>query len=90
MAITLPKEARDKAIASIIQFCHDELDIDAGQMKATAILDFFLKELGPSVYNQAITEAKSYMERSAGDLDGACYEKEFSWRSTGGPSGKPK
>lgn len=88
MAITLPKETRDKALASISRFCQEDLDIDAGQMKATLILDFFLKELGPVVYNHAVGEARSYLERVTGDLEAVCFEKEFTYWHPGGPQGK--
>ena len=90
MAITLPKEAKDRALASIMQFCNEELEIEAGPMKATLILDFVLKEIGPSIYNAAVTDARAYVEKVTGDLDGACYEKEFTWRNQGGPAGKRK
>lgn len=90
MAITLPKETKDRALASIVQFCNEELEIEAGLMKATLILDFMLKEIGPSIYNAAVADARAYVEKMTGDLDGACYEKEFGWRNPGSPPGKRK
>jgi uncharacterized protein (DUF2164 family) len=85
MAIVLPKETRDRALASIVQFCTEELEIEAGTMKATLILDFLLKEIGPSIYNAGVADARAYVEKVTGDLDGACYEKEFTWRNPPGP-----
>jgi uncharacterized protein (DUF2164 family) len=41
------------------------------------LLEFFLKELGPSVYNTAIGDAQAHLQERVGDLDGTCYEPEF-------------
>lgn len=43
------------------------------------LLDYFLREIGPSVYNQAIADAQAYLEDRVADLSGACYETEFNF-----------
>jgi uncharacterized protein (DUF2164 family) len=40
------------------------------------VLDFFLNELGPPVYNQAVKDARGFMLRKLDDLDGEVYESE--------------
>ena len=36
-----------------------------------------LKEIGPSIYNQAIADAQSYFTGRVADLEGVCHEPEF-------------
>ena len=46
---------------------------------------FVLKEIGPSIYNAAITDAQVYFRERVADLEGACFEPEFGYwpRETG-------
>jgi uncharacterized protein (DUF2164 family) len=87
MAITLPKETAAKLKGSLIHFFEEELDQDIGEMKATLILGYFLTELGPVVYNQAIKDAEKYLGERLMDLEATCYEKEFTYWSS---RSKPK
>ena len=50
---------------------------EIGDLKAMRVLDFCIKEIGPSIYNQAIADAQSYFQEKASDLGGARYEAEF-------------
>jgi hypothetical protein len=38
-----------------------------------------LKEIGAVVYNRAIADAQSYFQGRVADLEGVCYEKEFTY-----------
>ena len=40
------------------------------------LLDYFLKEIGPVIYNRAIADARFYFEGRAADLESVCYETE--------------
>ena len=75
--ITLSDDARKRAIASIRRFFSSELDSDIGDLKAMLVLDYFLVEHAPSVYNQAIADAQSYMQERAADLESVCSYAEF-------------
>ncbi len=77
MAITLEPDARKQAVASIRRYFAENWELDVGDLKAGLLLDFFLKEIGPSVYNRAIGDAQAYFRDRAADLEGTCYEKEF-------------
>lgn len=76
-AISFPDEARKQAVASIQQYVADNLDEEIGELKAGLLLDFILTELGPTIYNQAIADARAFFEERAADLAGACYHTEF-------------
>lgn len=81
MAITLSKDAQEHVISSIKRFFVEHMDEDIGDLKASLLLEFCLKEIGPSIYNQAIADAQAYMHDKVADLDGSCFEPEFGyWR----------
>ena len=75
----LTPEQRKQALSSIKAFASRELDVDAGDLKAGMILDFFLKEIAPSVYNGAIRDAQKFLSERVNDLDGVCYADEFTY-----------
>ena len=77
MAIRIEKNTEKYLVDSIKRFFSQELDDDIGDLKATTVLDFFLKEIGPSIYNQAIADAQSYIQEKAADMGGERYEPEF-------------
>jgi len=55
------------------------LEQDIGDLKASMLLDYVLKEIGPTIYNQAIENAQAYFQGRVADLEGVCYEKEFAY-----------
>ena len=79
MPISLPDEARQRSIASIKRYFDEELDQEVGDLKAGLVLDFFLEEIAPSVYNSAIADAQTYMRDRVADLEGACAAQEFAY-----------
>jgi len=81
MPIKLPPETVKQLQASIKRYFSEELEQDIGDLKAGMVLDYVVKEVGPSVYNQAISDAQAYFQERVTDLDGVCFEKEFGyWR----------
>jgi len=79
MPITLKPDTTKQLLASIKQYFSEHLDQDIGDLKAGMLLDYCLKEIGPVVYNKAITDAQAYFQERAIDLEGVCYEKEFTY-----------
>ena len=81
MAITLSQEITKQALVSIKRYFAENLEEDIGELKARGLLDYFLKEIGPTVYNQAIADAQTYFRGRVADLEGVCFEREFTyWR----------
>lgn len=66
--LKLPDDARKLAIASIRRLFKDELDLDVGDLKASLVLDFVLAELGPTVYNMGVADAKAFVADRVDDL----------------------
>lgn len=57
------------------------MEMQIGDLKAMLLLKFFSEEIAPSVYNQAIRDAQAYFGDKSADLEGSCFEEEFSyWR----------
>ena len=77
MAIELQKETQQQLISSIKQFFNEHMDAEIGDLKARLVLDFCVREIGPSIYNQAIADAQQYMNERVADLGGARFEDEF-------------
>ncbi len=83
-AIKISDEAKKQALASIRRYFDDTMDEAIGDLKADLLLDFFLREIGPTIYNQAIADARGFFEERAADLDGICYQAEFPYWTTPG------
>ena len=79
MIITLTDDARKHATASIRRYFDEELDQDVGDLKAGLLLDFFLKEIAPTVYNGAIADAQTFVRDRLADLEGVCSAHEFAY-----------
>lgn len=81
MTITLNKEARATAVLSIERYFKDELDEKIGNIRAAALLNFFIEEIGPSIYNQAVAEVQERLMNRVTEIDIECHEDEFGYWS---------
>jgi len=90
MAITLGREQERRALASIRQYFAEVLEQEIGDLKASMALDFFLREIGPCVYNHAIADAQAILQERVAELDAVRYEPEFGyWERSEGPGVRP-
>ena len=90
MPIELNRDARSQAVASIERYFAEELDQRIGNIAASALLNFFLEEVGPLVYNQAVSQVQERLQERVQELDIEFNEEEFQyWRRRQAPS-KPK
>ena len=79
MVVALSDDIAKRALASIRRFAAEHLDEELGELEARLLLEFFLKEIAPSVYNAAIADAQTYLGDRVSDLEGACYAPEFGY-----------
>ena len=87
MSIELPREVRQQAIQSIERYFDEELGQRIGNIQAGAMLNFFLQEIAPSVYNQAVRDAQERLLARVQEVDIDCHEDEFAhWRAAPAPS----
>jgi len=79
MAIELDRETELQMIESIQQYFEENLESSAGDLKASLLLKYILAEIGPTIYNQAITDAARHLQGVADELDAVCYQPEFTF-----------
>lgn len=79
MAIELPKPARAQAIASIERYFLEHMDERIGNVAAGGLLGFFLEEIGPLVYNQAVAEVQERIALRVQEIDIEVHEDEFAY-----------
>jgi uncharacterized protein (DUF2164 family) len=78
MTIELPKEARAQAVASIERYFRERMDGEKiGNIAAGGLLAFFLAEIAPSVYNQAVADVQERLQQRVAELDFEIHEDEF-------------
>ena len=81
MAIELSKDAQAQSIASIERYFQQEHGERIGNMAAGALLNFFLIDIAPAIYNQAISQAQERMQARVGELDIELHESAFTYWS---------
>jgi uncharacterized protein (DUF2164 family) len=79
MTIEIPKQVRAEAIASLKRYFEENMPEPIGELPAGLLLNFFVEEVGPAIYNQAIADAQARMQRHAADLHGELFAEEFQY-----------
>ena len=79
MTIELPKDARAQAIASIERYFHDDMEEKIGNVAAGGLLGYFLEEIGPLVYNQAVADVQERLQARIAELDIEVHEEPFQY-----------
>jgi uncharacterized protein (DUF2164 family) len=79
VSIELSKEAHAEAIASIQQYFERNMPEPIGELPAGLLLNFFVEEIGPAIYNKAIADAQVRLTMRVADLSGELYEDEFQY-----------
>jgi uncharacterized protein (DUF2164 family) len=90
VTVELSKERRAEAMKSIQKYYEEERREPLGDLRAGLLLDFFLEEIEPVIYNQAIGDAQARMSARVADLEGELYAEEFQYwvRQAGKKKGK--
>ena len=79
MSIELNKDARKQALASIERYFLANMDEKIGNIQAGALLNFFVEEIGPSLYNQAVLDVQERLQTRIMELDIEVHEDEFGY-----------
>lgn len=79
MPIELPKAAHAAAITSLERYFLEENGEPIGNMAAGALLNFFLAEIGPLIYNQTVADAQERMQAQVSELDVDLHETPFTY-----------
>jgi uncharacterized protein (DUF2164 family) len=79
MSIELSKSAHAAALASLERYFQEENGEPIGNMAAGALLAFFLAEIGPAIYNQAVADAQERLQSRVAELDIELHETPFEY-----------
>ena len=79
MNIEISKEARTSAIASLRRYFEENMSEPIGELPAGLLLNFFIEEIGPAIYNGAIADAQARLQQRVADLNGELYADEFQY-----------
>jgi uncharacterized protein (DUF2164 family) len=79
MTIELEKPVRADAIASLRRYFDENMPEPLGDLPAGLLLNYFLEEIAPAVYNKAINDAQTKMQQHALDLHGVLFAEEFTY-----------
>ena len=79
MTIELPREIRAEAIASIQRYFEANMDEPIGNIAAGALLGYFLEEICPVVYNQAVADVQERLLARVGEVDIEVHEEPFGY-----------
>ena len=77
--IELPKQMRTDAIASLRRYFEEEMAAPIGELAAGLLLNYFLEEIGPAIYNRAIADAQGRMQQRVSDLNGELFADEMQY-----------
>lgn len=76
MAIELDDVRRGRLIDELRGFWLERFDEDLSAFRSEQLLDHFLETVGPQIYNQAVQDARVWMQRKLDDLDGDVWTPE--------------
>ena len=76
MHIELSDERRELLVEAAQKLFAEEFERDLSSFQSQRLVDFFLEQLGPPVYNQAVQDARAFMLTKLDDLDGEVYEPD--------------
>jgi uncharacterized protein (DUF2164 family) len=79
MTIELTKQVRSQAVVSIQRYFQENMPEKIGELPAGLLLNFFVEEVGPAIYNRAIADAQTRMEQRVADLNGELFADEFQY-----------
>jgi len=79
--IELSAQAQKDAVGSIQRYFEVNMPEMIGELPAGMLLNFFLEEIGPAIYNKAIADAQARMLARVDDLSGELYVDEFQYWS---------
>ena len=76
MRIRLAPDRRANLLRAMKAYFAAEFDEPLSDFRAEGLLDFFVRELGPPVYNQGVRDASGYVQSKLADIEGEVYERE--------------
>jgi uncharacterized protein (DUF2164 family) len=79
MTIDLPKDVRAQAVSSIERYFRENMEEKIGNVAASGLLGYFLEEIGPLLYNQAVADVQERLQARISELDLEIHEEPFQY-----------
>jgi uncharacterized protein (DUF2164 family) len=79
VTIEIAKQVRTAAIASMQRYFEENMPEPIGDLPAGLLVNFFVQEIGPAIYNQAIADAQARLQMRVSDLNGELFADEFQY-----------
>lgn len=76
MEIKLSAIRKKEMVEEVQSYFRNEHDESIGDLKAEMFVEFFVEKLGPKIYNQAISDANTFIQEKLIDLEGILYIPE--------------
>lgn len=80
-SLEISASLRKQAISSVQRYAEQNLAEPLGELGAGQLLDFFLEELAPLVYNQAVSDVQDRLQARVAELHGEVYAEPFQYWS---------
>jgi len=77
MRIQLSDDRRTAILTGLKALYADDFDANLSDFQAERLLEFFLGNLGPPVYNQGVQDARAYVADRLDDIEGDVHEPEI-------------
>jgi uncharacterized protein (DUF2164 family) len=90
MPIVLSKEAHEAALASVLRYFEEQMEVSIGHLAADGLLRYVLEEIGPSIYNQAVADVQQRLQQRVLELDVDVHADEFPYWRRQARSHKPR
>ena len=74
--IRLSPERRASLLAALQHHFEEEFDEPLSGFRAEGLVDFFVRHLGPPVYNQGVKDATGYIQERLADIEGEIHEQD--------------
>ena len=76
MRINLSVERKEEIAGALSGFYKEQFDEELSEYRALTIVEFMLQRIGPSQYNQAVTDVRKFLTEKVEELDTEFYEPE--------------
>ena len=76
MRIRLSPERHAALRGGVQAWFFEEFDETLSDFRADNLIEWFLRELGPPVYNQGVRDAAGYVQEKLNDIEGDVFERE--------------
>ncbi|MEN9416752.1 MAG: hypothetical protein RI988_372 [Pseudomonadota bacterium] len=88
MALELPPDIHAEALASLERYLDEHLGERLGNVATSALLNFFVEEIGPAIYNRAVADVQQRLTARVQDLDFEVHEEAFTYWSRRSAKGR--